>query len=62
MRAFLEKRGNLVLFLAARTRSMAMAEHFVQELYVKNRSDGTSDRGAFAGPLLYRMAAGNPVA
>ena len=34
-RAFLEKRESLVLFLAARTRSMAAAEDLVQELYLK---------------------------
>ena len=35
IRAFFEKRENLLLFLAARTRSMSTAEDLVQDLYVK---------------------------
>ncbi len=56
VRAFLEKRENLVLFLAARTRSMAMAEDLVQDLYLKicAMEPGTEVRAPI--PLLYRMA------
>jgi RNA polymerase sigma-70 factor (ECF subfamily) len=54
---FLEKRENLLLFLAARTRSMAAAEDLVQELYLKLATvDETSEVKAPAA-LLYRMAA-----
>ncbi|MDB5452391.1 MAG: polymerase sigma-70 factor, subfamily [Caulobacteraceae bacterium] len=54
---FLEKRENLLLFLAARTRSMAAAEDLVQELYLKLASvDETSEVKAPVA-LLYRMAA-----
>ena len=56
LRAFLEKRENLLLFLAARTRSMAAAEDLVQDLYLKL---ATLDAGAeVRSPtaLLYRMA------
>jgi RNA polymerase sigma-70 factor (ECF subfamily) len=56
-RAFLEKRESLLLFLAARTRSMAAAEDLVQELYLKVAAvDPATDVRAPA-PLLYRMAA-----
>ncbi|WP_394763277.1 RNA polymerase sigma factor [Phenylobacterium sp.] len=54
--AFLEKRESLVLFLAARTRSMAMAEDLAQDLYLKIAAmqPGTEIRSP--GSLLYRMA------
>ena len=57
LRAFLERRESLVLFLAARTRSMAEAEDLVQELYLK--LDGAEARGEVRAPvaLLYKMAA-----
>jgi RNA polymerase sigma factor (sigma-70 family) len=57
VRTFFEKRENLLLFVAARTRCMATAEDLVQDLYLKLA-------GLEAGPevraptaLLYRMAA-----
>lgn len=55
-RAFLEKRENLLLFLAARTRSMSVAEDLVQDLYLKLASvDDTAEVRAPVA-LLYRMA------
>lgn len=55
VRAFFEKRENLLLFLAARTRSMAEAEDLVQELYLKAAAaKGEEVRAPLA--LLYRMA------
>ena len=56
IRAFFEKRENLLLFLAARTRSMATAEDLVQDLYLKiaTLGPGTDVRAPVA--LLYRMA------
>lgn len=56
VRAFLEKRESLVLFLAARTRSMAMAEDLAQELYLKVAAMPPSTEVRSPGPLLYRMA------
>ncbi|WP_374468760.1 RNA polymerase sigma factor [Phenylobacterium sp.] len=55
--AFLERREALLLFLAARTRSMVMAEDLVQDLYVKLRT--AEVRGEVKSPaaLLYKMAA-----
>jgi RNA polymerase sigma-70 factor (ECF subfamily) len=55
--AFFEKRQDLVLFLAARTRSMESAEDLVQDLYLKLHSmePGADVRAPVA--LLYRMAA-----
>ena len=56
IRAFFEKRENLLLFLAARTRSMATAEDLVQDLYVKVATL-EPDAGVRAPvALLYRMA------
>jgi RNA polymerase sigma-70 factor (ECF subfamily) len=56
VRTFLEKRENLLLFLAARTRSMPMAEDLVQELYVKIAGlDPDADVKSPAA-LLYKMA------
>jgi len=54
--AFLEKRENLVLFLAARLRSMATAEDLAQDLYLKVAAvqPGAEVRAPVA--LLYRMA------
>jgi RNA polymerase sigma-70 factor (ECF subfamily) len=56
LRTFLEKRENLLLFLAARTRSLSTAEDLVQDLYVKIAGlDPDADvRAPLA--LLYRMA------
>lgn len=56
--AFFEKRENLLLFLAARTRCMAMAEDLLQELYLKVAAV-EADEPAVRAPaaLLYRMAA-----
>ena len=56
-RAFLEKRESLLLFLAARTRSMAAAEDLVQELYLKVAAVGPETDVRAPAPLLYRMAA-----
>jgi RNA polymerase sigma factor (sigma-70 family) len=57
LRAFFERRENLVLFLAARTRDMATAEDLVQDLYLKiaGLDPGAEVRAPEA--LLYRMAA-----
>lgn len=54
--AFFEKRDALLLFLAARARSMAEAEDLVQDLYLKIAA---VDAGEVRAPvaLLYRMAA-----
>lgn len=54
--AFLDRRENLVLFLAARLRSMASAEDLIQELYLKIAAmePGADIRAPAA--LLYRMA------
>src|SRR5690242_18350558 len=55
--AFLEKRENLLLFLAARTRSMAAAEDLVQELYLKVAAAAEgADEVRSPVALLYRMA------
>ena len=55
--AFLEKRENLLLFLAARTRSMAAAEDLVQELYLKVAGLPADAEVTSPTALLYRMAA-----
>lgn len=57
VRAFFERRGNLILFVAARTRDMSTAEDLVQDLYVKiaGLEPGTEVRAPEA--LLYRIAA-----
>jgi RNA polymerase sigma-70 factor (ECF subfamily) len=57
IRAFFERRENLVLFLAARTRDMATAEDLVQDLYLKIA--GLDPQAEVRAPeaLLYRMAA-----
>lgn len=57
LEAFLEKRENLLLFLASRTRCMATAEDLTQELYLKIAAldSGSEVRAPVA--LLYRMAA-----
>lgn len=57
VRAFLEKRENLLLFLAARTRSMAVAEDLVQDLYLKVGAMEPDAEVRAPVPLLYRMAA-----
>src|SRR5436190_19565382 len=56
LRAFLERRDQLVLFLAARTRDMAAAEDLAQELYLKVAAVESDDVRA-PEALLYRMAA-----
>jgi RNA polymerase sigma factor (sigma-70 family) len=56
LRTFLEKREALVLFLAARTRSMGEAEDLVQDLYIKLQGmDGAMEVRAPVA-LLFRMA------
>ncbi len=57
VRAFFEKRENLLLFLAARTRDMATAEDLVQDLYLKISSLGPDTDIRAPSALLYRMAA-----
>lgn len=54
---FLEKRESLVLFLAARLRSVSTAEDLIQDLYLKVAAmePGADVRAPTA--LLYRMAA-----
>lgn len=53
---YLERRANLVRFLAARAGSLAAAEDLAQELYLKLAArDRTQDVGNPVG-LLYRMA------
>jgi RNA polymerase sigma-70 factor (ECF subfamily) len=54
---FLEKRENLLLFLAARTRSMAAAEDLVQELYLKVAALAPDADVRAPVALLYKMAA-----
>jgi RNA polymerase sigma factor (sigma-70 family) len=56
LRTFLEKRENLLLFLAARTRSLSTAEDLVQDLYIRvaGLDPGAEVRAPLA--LLYRMA------
>jgi len=56
-RAFLEKRENLLLFLAARTRCMATAEDLLQDLYLKLSAVETGAEVKAPAALLYRMAA-----
>lgn len=57
MRAFFEKRENLLLFLAARTRSMAQAEDLLQDLYIKVASVEADADARAPVALLYKMAA-----
>lgn len=57
LEAFLEKRESLLLFLAARTRSMSAAEDLVQDLYLKVASVESDVDVRAPVPLLYRMAA-----
>jgi RNA polymerase sigma factor (sigma-70 family) len=56
MAAYLERRANLVRFLAARAGSVAAAEDLAQELYLKIA--GRDPAGEVGNPtaLLYRMA------
>jgi RNA polymerase sigma factor (sigma-70 family) len=56
LEAFLEKRENLVLFLAARVRSMAAAEDLVQDLYLKIAALPADTPVHAPNALLYRMA------
>lgn len=56
MRAFFEKRENLLLFLAARTRDMSAAEDLVQDLYVKLAAVDPAANVTAPAALLYRMA------
>jgi len=55
--AFLEKRQNLVLYLAARVRSMPTAEDLVQDLYLKVAALEPDAQVRAPTALLYRMAA-----
>lgn len=57
IRAFFEKRDSLILFLAARTRSMAAAEDLVQDLYLKLATQPAGLEAKSPVALLYRMAA-----
>src|SRR4051812_19142914 len=53
---FLEKRENLVLFLAARLRSLSAAEDLVQDLYLKVAQTPADADVRAPAALLYRMA------
>ena len=57
LEAFLEKRENLLLFLASRTRCMATAEDLTQELYLKIAALDAGSEVRAPVALLYRMAA-----
>lgn len=57
LRAFFEKREALLLFLAARARSMAVAEDLVQDLYLKAAATDPNEDVRSPAALLYRMAA-----
>jgi len=57
LEAFLQKRESLLLFLAARTRSMSAAEDLIQDLYLKVASVEPEVVVRAPVPLLYRMAA-----
>ncbi len=57
LRAFFDRRESLLLFLAARTRSMPMAEDLVQDLYVKLCTAPPAGEVKSPQALLYRMAA-----
>jgi RNA polymerase sigma factor (sigma-70 family) len=54
--AFLERRENLVLFVAARLRSMATAEDLVQDLFLKVAAMEPQAEVRAPVALLYRMA------
>ena len=54
--AFLDARGSLILFLAARTRSMAVAEDLAQDLYLKIAAMEPQAEVRAPKALLYRMA------
>jgi RNA polymerase sigma-70 factor (ECF subfamily) len=56
LHAFFDKRANLLLFLAARTRCMATAEDLLQDLYVKLATLDTGADVRAPVALLYRMA------
>lgn len=53
---FLDKRANLIRFLAARTGSMATAEDIAQDLYLKLAARDRSVPVQSPTALLYRMA------
>jgi len=55
--AFLEKRENLALFMAARLRSLEAAEDLVQDLYLKVAALPADADVRTPVPLLYKMAA-----
>lgn len=57
MRTFFEKRENLLLFLAARTRSMPQAEDLLQDLYLKVVAVEAEADARAPAALLYKMAA-----
>ncbi|WP_309091326.1 RNA polymerase sigma factor [Phenylobacterium sp.] len=57
IRAFFERREKLILFLAARTRDMAMAEDLAQDLYLKIAGLDSKTEVRAPEALLYRMAA-----
>ena len=56
LEAYLERRGNLVRFLAARAGSLAVAEDLAQELYLKIAGRGRSAEVGAPTAMLYRMA------
>lgn len=56
VRAYLEKRPNLVRFLAARTGSQAAAEDLAQDLYLKIAARPGGSEAENPTALLYRIA------
>ena len=56
VRAFFEKRENLLLFLAARTRCMATAEDLIQDLYLRIATAEVEADVRAPAALLYKMA------
>lgn len=56
LRAFFERRENLILFLAARTRDLPTAEDLVQDLYLKIAALDPATEVRAPEALLYRMA------
>lgn len=57
LQTYFEKRESLLLFLAARTRSMATAEDLIQDLYIKLSTMEATTSVRAPGALLYRMTA-----
>jgi len=54
--AYLQRRANIVRFLAARAGSLAIAEDLAQELYLKLANRGPAEPVGNPPAMLYRMA------